>query len=200
MKNHEKYKRAAGLVRPSTQMNILNYVEEKTMKKNRRPLRTFAVACGAVVLAMALAVGAYAADVGGFRQTVNLWLHGDITEVTIEQIGEGQFEVTYPDGSTRGTGGAVEDGHGGMRPATMEEVKEYLLTEPDVNEDEDGRIWLYLRDNKIELTDQIQEKGYAQVKVKDGLLADYITVVWGEDGLEGIYSSRSGFDDPEEFM
>ena len=197
MTNHERYRRAAGLIRPSREMNTKHYVEEKMMK-NKRSFRPLATVCATLVLVLALGVGAYAANVGGLRSSVNVWLHGDVTEVSIEQVGEGQYEITYPDGSVRSTGGMADE-NGQMRGVTMDEVIEEIRTAAEVDEDEDGRIWLYLRDHKIDITDQIAENGdWAQVKVKDGLLADYITVVWYGDGGCSVSTGHFGFDSPDE--
>ena len=69
---------------------------------------------------------------------------------------------------------------------------------PEVEKDEDGRIWLYLRDHKIDITKQIEKQGYAQEKIKDGLLADYITVVWDEDGGYSLGTDYHKFPDVEE--
>ena len=201
MTNHERYRRAAELVQPVPERSIIDYVEAKTMKK-RKPLKVFATVCAAVALVLALTAGVYAADVGGIRHTMNIWLHGDAVEVTIKQVGEGQFEITYPYGSVRAAGGLAEDGRGGMRGVTEEEIREEIISSPDAEQDEDGRIWLYLRDHKIDVTDQIAQNGYAQVKVKDGLLADYITLIWegdtgysvstGHFGYPSVESLRSG--------
>lgn len=196
MTNHERYRRAAGLIRPSREMNTKHYVEEKMMK-NKRTFRPLATVCATLVLVLALG-GAYAANVGGLRSSVNVWLHGDVTEVSIEQVGEGQYEITYPDGTVRGTGGMAYE-NGQMRGVTMDEVIEEIRTAAEVDEDEDGRIWLYLRDHKIDITDQIAENGdWAQVKVKDGLLADYITVVWYGDGGCSVSTGHFGFYSPDE--
>lgn len=197
MTNHERYQRAAGLIRPSREMNTKYYVEEKMMK-NKRSFRPLATVCATLVLVLALGVGVYAANVGGFRSSVSVWLHGDVTEVSIEQVGEGQYEITYPDGSVRSTGGMADE-NGQMRGVTMDEVIEEIRTAVEVEEDDDGKIWLYLRDHKIDITDQIAENGdWAQVKVKDGLLADYITVVWYGDGGCSVSTGHFGFDSPDE--
>ncbi len=193
MTNHERYRRAAELVQPVPERSIIDYVEAKTMKK-RKPLKVFATVCAAVVLVLALTIGAYAANLGGIRHSISIWLHGEATDVTVEEVGDGHFRLTYPDGSVRETGGMAEDGRGGMRGITLEEVEDYLVNSPDVEQDGDGRIWLYLRDHKIDLTDQIEENGYAQAKVKDGLLPDYITVVW--EGENGYSMSTSSFGYP----
>ena len=197
MTNHERYQRAAGLIRPSREMNTKHYVEEKMMK-NKKTYRPLATACASLALVLLLGVGVYASNLGGFRSSVSVWLHGDVTEVSIEQVGEGQYEITYPDGTVRGTGGMAYE-NGQMRGVTMDEVLEEIRTAVEVEEDEDGKIWLYLRDHKIDITDQIAENGdWAQVKVKDGVLADYITVVWNGDGGYGVSTGHFGFASPEE--
>jgi hypothetical protein len=169
------------------------------MKMNKkRIMKTVSAAFATVVLVAATGTGAYAANVGGIQDTVSLWLHGDVTDVTITEVGEGQFELTYPDGTVRGTGGMAEDGHGGMRGVTMEEMIEELRTAVEVEEDRDGHIWIYVRNHKIDITDQIKEKGYAKEKVKDGFLADYITVIWHEDGGCAVSTSHTGFMSEEE--
>ena len=53
--------------------------------------------------------------------------------------------------------------------------------------------WIYIRDHKIDISDQIAEKGYAQVKVKDGVLADYITVVPDGNGGVGLSCGHFGY-------
>ncbi len=197
MTNRERYRKAANLVAPSREMNLMAYVEEQTMKKtNRRPMRRVMLVCACVILVLALGVGAYAADVGGVRKSVGIWLHGDMTEVTIEQVAEGQFAVIYPDGSKRMTGG-MSGGMNGMRGLTLDEITEYLRSSVEAEQDEDGRIWLYLRDHKIEITDQIAQRGVAQVKVKDGLLPDYITLIWEGDGGYSVSTGHYGYPSPE---
>ena len=199
MTNSERIIRATDLIRPSRELNILSYVEDRALKQRpRKLLRTAAAVCASLALVLMLGVGAYAADLGGARHLVSVWLHGDLTEVTIEQAGDGQYEIIYPDGSTRSAGGLSYDSDGTARGITMEELVDRLLTDVEAAQDEDGRYWLYIRDHRIDITDQIEEQGYAQEKVRDGLLADYITVVWyGEDSC-GIITSHYGFATPEE--
>ncbi len=199
MNEHERYKKAFSRIRPSAQMDVLDYVEERTMK-NRKMVRRLATVCASLALIVVCGTGAYAANVGGIQHKMNVWLHGDMTKVTIEQVGDGHFEITYPDGTVRGTGGIAIGRDGKERGETLEEVEERLLNEPEVLQDEDGRINLYLRDHKIDITDQIDEKGYAQEKIKDGVLADYITVVWNGDGSYSMNTGHHGFGDPQELI
>lgn len=199
MTDRERYKKASDIITPSEGMDIMRYVEEKEMEKKKsfRPLRKLAAVCAALVVVLGLGSFAYAADLGGIKHPINVWLHGELTEVTIEQVGEGQFEVTYPDGHKRSTGGMVAEG-GQMRGVNMEEIKDHLLTEVDATQDENGKYWIYIRDHKIDITDQIKEKGFAQVKVKDGILADYITVVFYDNGGCGLSCGHFGFVSEEE--
>ena len=197
MTEQERYKKAMSMIRPSGQMDVLNYVEERTMK-HKRTVRMLATACASFALVLVCSISAYAANIGGLRHTVNIWLHGDMTEVSIEEVGEGQFEITYPDGSVRGTGGVSIGADGKEKWETLEEVEERLLNDPEVEKDEDGRIWLYLRDHKIDITEQIEKQGYAQEKIKDGLLADYITILWDEDGGYSLETDHHQFPDVEE--
>jgi hypothetical protein len=201
MTNKERYKKAAEIIVPSGSNDFLQNVEGRTMKmRSKKIIKTVAAAFAAVILIAATGTGVYAADIGGIQKSVGIWLHGDVADVTIKEVGDGQFEVTYPDGSVRGCGGMEEDGHGGMRGVSMESMIAQLRTSVECEQDEDGRIWIYIRDHKIDVTDQIDEKGYAQEKVKDGFLADYITVIWREDGSCAISTSHSGFDSPEKLM
>ena len=197
MTEHERYKNAFSKIRPSGQMDVLGYVEERTMK-NKKMVRRLATVCASLALIVVCGTGAYAANVGGIQHKMNVWLHGDMTEVTIEQVADGQFEITYPDGTVRGTGGIAIGRNGEERSETLEEVEDRLLNEPEVMQKEDGRIYLYLRDHKIDITDQIDEKGYAQEKIKDGVLADYITVIWDGDGGYSMNTSHHGFGSVEE--
>lgn len=197
MTEQERYKKAMSMIRPSGQMDVLNYVEERTMK-HKRTVRMLATTFASFALVLLCSISAYAANIGGIRHKVNIWLHGDMTEVSIEEVSEGQFEITYPDGSVRGTGGVSIGDDGNEQWETLEEVEERLLNDPEVEKDEDGRIWLYLRDHKIDITKQIEKQGYAQEKIKDGLLADYITVVWDEDGGYSLGTDYHKFPDVEE--
>ena len=197
MKEQETYKKAMTRIRPSGQMDVLKFVEERTMKQ-RKTVRLLTTVCASLAVVLICGVSAYAADLGGARHMVNVWLHGDMTKVSIEQVSEGQFQVTYPDGSVRGTGGMTVGANGEERGVTLKEVEERLRNDPEVAQDEDGRICLYLRDHKIDITDQIEKKGYAQEKVKDGFLADYITVIWPGDGSYSMGVDHFSFPDVNE--
>ncbi len=201
MTNSEKYKRASEILRPSENMDIMRFVEEKEMekKRNKNALRKAAAVFAAFIVVIGLGTVAYASDLGGIRKPIKVWLHGDLKEVVIEQVGDGQFEVRYPDGSVRGCGGlTARDGE--MVGVTLEEMEEHLLTEVEAVRDENGKCWVYIRDHRIDVTDQIVEEGYAQVKVKDGVIADYITVVFYENGGCGVSRNSFGFTSPEELL
>ena len=104
MTNRERYKRAASYINPKKPFSAEEIMEraEKTGEENKTSTTTikrmFIAACVVLSFMIVLPTVAYAADLGGFRQTVKLWLYGRQSDVTVEQIGDGQFRMTYPDG------------------------------------------------------------------------------------------------------
>jgi len=190
MNNRERYIKASSVIEPSADFasKVLKEAEKKDTKDCRtyKPMRTkkrgLVTIAAAFVMVLSLTVGAYAADLGGFKGTVDSWLYGEATKIKVEQVSEYEYEITYPDGSIRGTGGAVDDGKGGMRAATTEEVIEDINNEIVVEKNDKDRIMLYYHDHAVDITDKIDEKGIAKVRFKDGVLSTYITVKWNGDG------------------
>ena len=154
MTNHERYKRAFQALHAPENM----YLEAVNM--NDRKMRfSLSRRAAAAVLVAALLVGtltaAYAADLGGFRRMVTLWVHGQATEAQVEvytedaaDVGDGvdianeteidgeaeaaqpSYVVTWTDenGEQRqmmGGGVAIEPG-GVERPLTMDEYLEHI--------------------------------------------------------------------------
>ena len=141
MKNSEKYKQAASRITPSANMNVMNYIEEKETKRMMKTpvLRRALAVCMSLLFAIGLGYTAYAADFGGIRRPIDLWLHGSMDEVTIEDAGDGQYHVTYSDGSVRSVGGFAYEGDA-ARDLTEDEIISLLLTQTEVEKDENGPI------------------------------------------------------------
>lgn len=79
MTNKEKYKQAFSVLHSSDRQ----FLEVEKMMKVRKKARSRAAAAAAAVC-MVLAGGgsiAYAADVGGVQRTIQIWIHGDQTEI-----------------------------------------------------------------------------------------------------------------------
>ena len=128
MTNKEKYQRAFGVLHASDDF----LKEELFMKQTKRfPLRRALCLCAAVILVFGLATVCYAADVGGIRRMVQIWVHGDQTDAVLD-IQNGSYTLTYEDaqGNTheQGGGGVAIEWDGSERPLTEEEIMEHLNT------------------------------------------------------------------------
>ncbi len=190
MTDKERYKRAFSLLRASDYSKM----EVKSMNNVRiLPVRRLVALCAAVALVAAMASVAYAADLGGVRRTIQLWVHGDQTNAVLDIQG-GSYSLTYQDGdgTTHQTGGggvAIED-DGKERPLTEEEILDHLDM-PEVVYQEDGTIWVYFRGQKLEITDKFVDD-VCYVQVKDGSDVRYLTVTLG-----GSYTiSPYGYEKP----
>jgi hypothetical protein len=188
MTNKEKYQRTFSALHASG--DIL--MEVKTMKSNHRVyINKLIAVCAAAVMILALASVAYAADVGGIRRTVQIWLHGDQTDAvmvtgTSEDGTMGQYTLTYTDENgvehERGGGGVAIEGDGTQRPLTAEEMMEEVESgSPEVEYKDDGTVWLYCRDQKIELTNLFDADGFCYITVMENGRPLYVTVKY-QDG------------------
>lgn len=88
-------------------------------------------------------------------------------------------ELTYEaaDGvHSEGGGGVAIDAFGRERPLTEEELLEDLQNRIDVTYREDGTVWVYYKDQSMEITDLFDENGVCFVQLKDGKKTVYLTV------------------------
>lgn len=194
MTNKEKYKQAFSALQPSHPICL----EETTMKntKTRIVLRPVAaVIC--VILLFGCARVAYAADVGGIRRTIQIWIHGDQTNAVMD-IQNGHYTVSYEDagGNTHefGGGGVAFNPDGSERSLTEEEIMEHL-SQPEVEYRDDGTVWIYYMEQAMEITDQFNEDSVCFLQLKDGDKTLYVTVKYGN----GYATSPNAFVQPWEF-
>lgn len=201
MNNREKYIKASSMIEPSADFasRVLKEAEKMNTQDTRRfkqihfgAKRLMPIAAS-LILVFTLTVGAYAADIGGFKATVDSWLYGEATQIQVEQVGEYEYQITYPDGSVRGTGGVVYDEEGGMRAETPEEVIERINNEIAVEKNDEDRVILYFHDHVVDITDKIDENGIAMVDFKDGVLSTYITIKWNGDGSYVTNTGHFGY-------
>ena len=174
MTDKERYKRTFSALRASQ----LEFKEEMTMNKTKiLPVRRLVSLCAAALMIAAMATVAYAADVGGIRRAVQVWIHGDQTNAVMD-IQNGHYLLSYEDenGETQtvGGGGVAIDAFGRERPLTEEELLEELNS-PKVECLEDGTVWVYYQDQKMEITDRFVD-GVCYVQLKDGDKVLYLTV------------------------
>ncbi|MCI2058677.1 MAG: hypothetical protein LKJ80_05670 [Oscillibacter sp.] len=176
MTNREKYKQAFSAIHASDHFCLEVNQVEKTMRHHR--FKTMVAVIAACVMLVGGATAAYAADVGGIQRTIQLWIHGEQTEATIEFDGKGNYSMDYTDdeGNVKHqSGGGVAFAPDGTEiPVSKEDLMEEL-TAPDVRYEDDGSVWVYWFDQKIEITDKF-DNDVCYVKLVNGEKTLYMTV------------------------
>lgn len=176
MTNKEKYKQAFSNVHISDDFSLEVNKMETTSKKIK--LNKLVASVAACVLIISSATVTYAADVGGIQRTLQLWFQGEQTDVTVEFNGNGNYEMDYVDeeGNEKhqGGGGIAFDSDGNERPLTEKELIEKMNL-PDVGYKDDGTVWVYWYNQKINITDKFEDD-VCYVKLVNGDEILYMTV------------------------
>lgn len=159
MTNKEKYKQAFSVLQTSENFSL--EVEKMAKLNKRKTYRSIAVAAAICLLLIGGTGTAYAANVGGMQRTLQLWIHGDQTEVTVDFNSDGSYSMKYTDaeGNVKesGGGGVAYDIFGRERPLTEEELIEQLSNNVDVTYSDDGTVTLYFQDQIIDLTNKFKD-------------------------------------------
>lgn len=196
MTNKEKYKKAFSAVRPSNEFSL----EVEKMKKIRKQhiVRTVVASIAGCVIFTASATVAYAMNVGGIQRTIQLWIHGDYTNVTIQFDGDGTYAMEYTDadGSINyRAGGGVEFATDGSEiPLSEEELMESLMM-PDIEYKDDGSVWVYWLDQKVDITDRFVDN-VCYVKLVKGEETMYVTVKYKGGYATGYHK----YEDPNSWI
>ena len=160
-------------------------------------MRRIVFLCAAVILIFSMATVCYAKDIGGIQRTIQLWIHGDQTSAVMD-IQNGQYTITYQDaeGNTRerGGGGVAINPDGSERPLTEEEMMEHLNM-PEVAYKDDGSVWIYYRNQALEITDGFNAENICYVQLKNGTQTLYVTIRY----QNGYAMSPNAFVQAEEF-
>lgn len=176
MTNREKYKRAFSAVRPSDEFSL--EVEKMRKIKKQHLFKTIAASIVGVVIFMTSATVAYAMDVGGIQRTIQLWIRGDCTNATIQFDGDGTYSMEYTDADGNEkfrAGGGVEIAPDGSEiPLSEEELMEHLMM-PEVEYEDDGSVWVYWLDQKVDITDKFVDD-VCYVKLVRDEKTMYVTV------------------------
>ena len=197
MTDREKYKKTFSALQPERDyLDALKETEIIKMKdKKRMSVPKLLAACIAVVAILAaMSAGVYAADLGGIQRKIQVWTKGELTDAELNITTDGQYTLSYTDenGETRESegGGTAYDIFGRERPLTEDEIIEHL-NEPQVILEDDGRVMLYCRDQKMDLTDKFED-GVCHVKLTIDGKPLYITVAReGDSGISMSTSPRS---------
>lgn len=194
MTNHEKFQKTFGTLHasPDAIMEVMNMAEKNNGKSILKRAGTLALAA---VLVLALASVAYASDLGGIQRTVNIWLHGELTDATFT-FAEGSYEYQYTDadGEVKYGGVAFDTVTGEERPLTGEELLDHFDA-PEVSYPEDGTVLLRYHGQTLDITDQFDEDGVCYVELQDGDKTLYLTVKY----QNGYAMSEKKFCSPDEF-
>lgn len=191
MTNKEKYKQAFSVLQASDDFSL--EVEKMAMLNKKQKFKAIAAAVAVCALLVGGSGTAYAADLGGIQRTVQLWIHGDQTEVSIDFNSNGTYDMEYIDEEgnvvERSGGGFALEADGGERALTEDELLDYL-NDPEVVYEEDGTVWVYYFDKKIDITDKFEDD-VCYVKLSNGEETLYMTIKYGNGWSTSPYKYQS---------
>ena len=181
MTNHEKYKQAFSKIHISEDFHLEVNKMKHTSKKQK--FNQMVAGIAACVFLLGGSAMAYAADVGGIQRTIQLWIHGNQSEVTIDFDMNGRYDMEYLDSDgtaiEQSGGGIAFEDDGSERPLTQAELLDQLRR-PEVIYEDDGTIWIYYYDQKIDITDKFDDNVcYATVSNGEEIL--YMTIEYQND-------------------
>ncbi len=131
MTNKEKYQKAFSTLHASDNISLEVEIMEKNKKLYR--MKKVAAACAAVAVVFGSMTVAYASDLGGIRQKITAWFHGEQAQMDVTDNGDGSYSYKYVDdnGQTyEGSGGGVAiDDNGNEIPLTADELMEHVGNE-----------------------------------------------------------------------
>ena len=184
MNNKERYKQAFSALQTSGQLSMeVEKMTEIQKKHKRNMIAAAAVACSVIIGGSGTA---YAADIGGIQEKVYIWLHGVQTEADIVENAEGGYTVRYErDGEEQGVsafGGVSIDSDGTQTWLSADELVDAMNESADVDEDADGKVWVYYYDQKADVTDLFDDEGICRVKMAHEGKVIYLEIKRGENG------------------
>ena len=174
MTDREKFQKTFSKLHASP--DLLTEVMEMA-EKRRYHIPKVAVAAIACVVILGSGTAAYAMNVGGIQRTIQIWIHGDQTDAQFV-VEDGSYTLDYEDENGeavhRGGGGVAIEDDGTERSLTEEELMEESNS-PEVEYEEDGSVWIYYKNQKMDITDKVED-GVCYVELKDGDTIQYMTV------------------------
>ena len=174
MTDREKFQKTFSKLHASP--DLLTEVMEMA-EKRRYHIPKVAVAAIACVVVLGSGTAAYAMNVGGIQRTIQIWIHGDQTDAQFV-VEDGSYTLDYEDENGeavhRGGGGVAIEDDGTERSLTEEELMEEINS-PEVEYEEDGGVWIYYKNQKMDITDKFED-GVCYVELKDGDTIQYMTV------------------------
>ena len=177
MTNKERYKQAFSALPSPRKFDLEVGDMIKMQKKHRKNIAVAAAAACAVIIGGSAT--AYAADIGGIQEKISVWIFGKETETVMTPTGTGAYSFSYnkDDGSSDSFnyGIADVDADGNITWKPVDDVVSSINETAMVNVDENGRVWVYYYDQKIDITDRFEDD-VCYVKVSNGDETLYMTV------------------------
>lgn len=187
MTNKQRYKQAFSVLQTSKNFSL--DIEKIIMLNKKRTMKTVAAVVAGCFLLVAGFSTTYAINLGGIQRAIQLWIHGDQTDATITINSDGSYNVPYmnEDGEITelGGGGIAIENDGSERLLTDEELIQHL-NEPDVEYKDDGTVWVYYYDQKIDITDKFED-GICYVKISNGNETIYMTIKYRDGWCTSPY-------------
>lgn len=182
MTNKEKYKEAFSVLQASGSKSL---EVEKMIKLKRKHKMNIAAAVVVGCIVLGGSVSAYAADVGGIKTKFSMWIHGSEVEVDVTDNEDGSYSYTYNENGKkieRGGGGVCIEADGTERELSAQEYLEEWSGHPDVDTDEDGNVWVYYYDQKIDITNLFDEDNVCRIVLTHEDEKLYVKVTADKDG------------------
>ena len=182
---------------PDVLMEVLNMTtnEKVVPVRKRRYIPKVAAAVAALVLVVGSGSAAYAMDLGGIQRVVQVWIHGDQTDATFT-VENGTYTLDYKDAEgkdVQGGGGVAFNADGSERPLTEEELWSEINA-PEVSYEDDGKVFLYYLDQKLDITDKFED-GICYIELQVDSKIQYMTIKY----QNGYAMSPHGYVQPWEF-
>ena len=183
---------------PDIITEVLSMSEERKVVSinKKRGMHRVAAAVAAMIIVVGSGSVAYAMDLGGIQRIVQIWIHGEQTDATF-MVDEGEYTLEYKDkdGNTvqQNGGGIALEEDGTERALTEEELWEEV-TAPEVEYKEDGTVWVYYKNQKLNITDKFENE-ICYLQLEDGDEVKYLTIKY----QNGYAMSPHGYVQPSEF-
>ncbi len=171
MTNSDRYKASFDNLHLSGdfRMRLAQSLEKEREDSKVRNIRAFSIGrIAAIVAVCTLACGTvcYAADLGGIRTTIRMWIHGQDESVDVLDTGDGSFVWTDENGENHGFGGYSMTEGGEITTMSAEEIAACMNNGAELVSEE-GRIFFCYRNIREDVTDLIGSDHTLYVHISD---------------------------------
>lgn len=183
MTNKERYKQAFSALHPSGRFSLEVEEMARIQKKHKTNMAIAAAIACAVLIGIPGTV--YAADIGGIQEKLSIWLYGEKTQVDVTEIDGGGYTFTYEhNGETEqvGGGGVIIGVDGTETRMDAGEVAEGMSRSASVEEDQEGRVWVYYYDQKSDIT-SLFDQNRCLISLSHGDELIYLEITRENDGF-----------------